>query len=72
MGIFGSSEEQTLDSTGEVNNNIVLGNSSDNSSKLITLVNLLCIMEAIKLGYILYSNYRRYMKKKYTAAQLPK
>lgn len=75
MGIFGSSEEKTeektVDSTGHVNNNIVIQEAADTHQQLIVneklfyITSLLVIFEIIKLGVFIFSGYKRRLKKMY-------
>lgn len=75
MGIFGSSEESTeiksIDTNGQVNNNIIVQEAKDTysqlliSEKLITGTYVLIALETIKIAICLFSAYRRHMKKRY-------
>lgn len=75
MGIFGSSEEtneeKNIDSTGHVNNNIVIQEAKDTHSQLIVNERLyyatliLVLFEVIKLGIFMFSSYKRKLKKAY-------
>lgn len=76
MGIFGSSEEtneeKTVDSTGHVNNNIVIQEARDTHSQM--LINermlwatyILVTAEVIKLGIYLFTQWRNAIRKKYS------
>lgn len=75
MGIFGSSEEnveiKTVDSNGQVNNNIVIQEAKDmhtqmmSSGKLVLGTYILIGLEVVKITICLFGAYRRYMKKRY-------
>lgn len=66
MGFFGSSEEQTLESTGEVNNNVIVGNSVDvKSDEIVTLLTIIAVVKVVELLYIGVRSYQRHLKKKY-------
>lgn len=76
MGIFGSSEEsietKTIDSNGQVNNNIIVQEARDThsqmmlSEKLLTGTYILICLEIIKVVICSVSAYRRHIKKKYS------
>lgn len=68
MGWFGDSNEdtKTVDSNGEVNNNVVIQERVDVFSAEITwMLGLLCILKLLEFGSYLYINHKRSMKKKY-------
>lgn len=75
MGIFGSSEEnnemKTVDSTGQVNNNIVIQEAADThhqmitSEKLLFATYLLVFFEIIKLIVFGFTAFKRKIKKNY-------
>lgn len=75
MGIFGSSEEsiesKTVDSNGQVNNNIIIQEARDThsqmvlSEKLLFGTYILIGLEIVKIIFCSISAYRRYIKKKY-------
>lgn len=79
MGIFGSSEEsveeKTVDSTGHVNNNIVIQEARDThqqvliGERLMYATYVLVIAEIIKLGIYLYTQWRNKIKKKYESTR---
>lgn len=58
-------EHKTVDTTGNVNNNLVIGGQVDVFSiEIIVLLGIICIIKTIELIYFLYSkNYHR-MKKR--------
>lgn len=76
MGIFGSSEEntevKTIDSSGHVNNNIIIREADDIhsqldvSSKLLFATYVLIIIEILKLLILSFSGIKRKWKKKYS------
>lgn len=73
MGLFGSSEERieekVVDSTGQVNNNIVIQEAHDTHSqllineKLLWATYILIALEVIKLAVYLFTTYRKKLKK---------
>lgn len=75
MGIFGSSEEtieaKTIDTNGQVNNNIVIQEARDTHSQMILSEKLLfgtyilIGLETVKIAICLFGAYRRHMKKVY-------
>lgn len=66
MGIFGSSEEQTLESNGEVNNNVIVGNPVNIENNLmVALLSIICFIKVVEVIYIAMKSYRRSIKKKY-------
>lgn len=70
MGFFGSSEEQTLESTGEVNNNVIVGNAVNiENDEIVTLLKIICILKVVEFGYICLRSYQRHVKKKYAQQQ---
>lgn len=77
MGFFGSSEEnierKTVDTNGNINNNILIREADDThhqmilSEKLLFATYLLVGAEVIKLIIYAFSSAKRMMKKKYAA-----
>lgn len=75
MVFFGSSEERieekTVDTTGTVNNNIILQEARDThdqmrlNEKMLFVMYTMCTVEVIKLAMYVYCNFRRKMKKRY-------
>lgn len=75
MGIFGSSEEKTeekmVDSTGHVNNNIIIQEAKDThhqmllNEKLLMATYVLVFLEIIKLMMYSFCAYKKYLKRKY-------
>lgn len=75
MGIFGSSEEstevKTVDTNGQVNNNIIIREANDIhsqldvSSKLLFATYVLVSIEILKFGIYIFSGIKRQWKKKY-------
>lgn len=73
MGIFGSSEEsieqKTIDTNGQVNNNIVIQEAKDThsqllvNSKLLYATYALVFFELIKLATYMFNSYRSKLKK---------
>lgn len=78
MGIFGSSEEsvenKVVESSGHVNNNIIIQEAKDTHSQMILSEKLLfgtyilIGLEFFKIGICLFSAYRRCIKKKYQSS----
>lgn len=75
MGWFSSDEEEvevkTVDSNGNINNNIILQEARDTHSqmmlneKLLLATYALVFAEVVKLGIYLFHAFRRTIKKKY-------
>lgn len=75
MGFFGSSEEsveqKTIDTNGNVNNNIIIQEARDThhqmilNEKLLAATYFLCALEVIKFVVYLFLGYRRNIKKRY-------
>lgn len=67
MGLlFGSSEEQIVESTGEVNNNVIVSNPVNIESKeMVTLLGIICLVKVVELAYICFKAYQRSLKKRY-------
>lgn len=68
----GSTENKTVDSNGNVNNNIVIQEAKKDihdqlliNEKLIVGTYILIGLETIKIAICLFGAYQRYMKKKY-------
>lgn len=79
MGFFGSSEEEnevkTVDSNGNVNNNIIIQEAKDVHKQMLSNEQLLygtyflCFAEIIKIIIYLYNSYQKKLKKKYLNQQ---
>lgn len=75
MGWFSASEEVTeeklVDSTGHVNNNIIIQETKDThlqaviSEKLLFAAYVLIAIEILKLGICSYNAWKRHIKRKY-------
>lgn len=66
MTWFGSSEEDTIESTGEVNNNVILNQTSlKEGSRITWIITGILAIKLIELVYIAHKSYRRSLKKKY-------
>lgn len=65
MGLFTSkSEKKTVDSTGTVNNNVVIGGEVDVFSvEIVVLLGIICIIKMIEFIYFIYNRHYRRMKK---------
>lgn len=78
MGIFGSSEtkidEKTVDSSGHVNNNIIIREAEDThlqvllNEKLLTATYVLIGFEIIKLTIYMFTIMKKSFKKKYAGS----
>lgn len=68
-------EEKTIDSSGHVNNNIIIQEAKDThhqmiiNEKMLIATYALCFFETIKLLIYTTSAFKRYMKKKYERRQ---
>lgn len=75
MGWFDSSEEvgdtKTVDTNGNVNNNIIIQEAADTHHNMLTSARLLYATyfllgaEVIKLGIYLFNSYKKNIKKRY-------
>lgn len=75
MGLFSSSEERieekTVDTTGTVNNNIILQEARDThdqmrlNEKMLFVMYTMCAVEVVKLAMYVYCNFKRKIKKQY-------
>lgn len=70
---MGSSQSQqetkTIESSGQVNNNVVIQETEDvYSMELVILLSLLCALKILEMGIFLYNKYKQQMKRKYTQA----
>lgn len=60
-------ETKTIESTGHVNNNVVIQETEDiYSMEIVILLALLCVLKILEFGSFLYTKYRQQLKKKYT------
>lgn len=66
MGASESKEEhKTVDTTGNVNNNVVIGGQVDVFSiEVVVLLGIICIIKMIELIYFVYSKIYHRMKKR--------
>lgn len=65
-------ETKTIESTGHVNNNLVIQETEDvYSMEIVILLSVLCILKILEIGIYLYTKYKQQMKKKYTQAARP-
>lgn len=81
MGWFGSEEEEvktkTVDTTGNVNNNIIIQEARDThhqmliGEKLLIATYALVAAELIKLEVYIYHSFKKTIKKKYQASKPP-
>lgn len=80
MGIFGSSEEKvdqkTVESTGQVNNNVVIQQQARDvhtqaelNVKMLYTMYCMCAIEIFKIGTYLYVKFKKNIKKKYNQQQ---
>lgn len=75
MGWFGDSKEEskTIDTTGNVNNNVVIEQSVPiHNDELVNILYTILIIKIIELVYIIFKAYQRSQKKKYTKNQIIK
>lgn len=72
MGLFSSkSEDKTIDTNGNVNNNVVVEESVNiYSFEIIALLTIICIIKIIELACYLYVRHEKKIKRKY-AGQIP-
>lgn len=60
------SEEKTVDATGNVNNNVVIGGRVDiYSLDIIILLGIICILKIIEFVYFIYNKHYKKMKKRF-------
>lgn len=64
---MGNTETKKVESSGEVVNTIIMNPIDINSSKMEMLLTILTSVVIISLVYQVYKDYRRSLKKKYTA-----
>lgn len=64
---MGNTETKKVESSGEVVNTIIMNPIDINSSKMEMLLTILTSVVIISLVYQVYKDYRRALKKKYTA-----
>lgn len=70
-GTTSHDEAKTVDSTGQVNNNVVVQETVDvYSSEIVILLGVLCILKILELGCFLYMNHKKSLKKKYAGNDL--
>ncbi len=69
---MGGGDSKEVDSTGEVNNNVIVqetkGNVNDRSSEVVILMYIICGLKLLELGLYLYKFHQKKMKKKYIKA----
>lgn len=73
--LFGSdeveTETKTVDSNGNINNNVIIQEASDTHTqmligeKMLTATYILVLAEIIKLGVYIYHSFKKAMKKRY-------
>lgn len=75
MGLFSSkteTEEKVVDTTGNVNNNVVINGQVDVvSMEIVTLLWIICALKVIEFIYFLYTKCYRNMKKRVVEKQRP-
>lgn len=60
-------EHKTIDATGNVNNNVVIGGQVDVFSlEIVVLLGIICVIKLIEIVYFLYSKCYQRMKKRVT------
>lgn len=70
MGGSTSSEKKTVDSTGAVNNNVVVNGEVDVSSfEIIILLGIICAIKIMEFIYFIYRRHYQNVKKKHLPQQ---
>lgn len=70
MGGSTSSEKKTVDSTGTVNNNVVVNGEVDVSSlEIIILLGIICAIKILEFIYFVYGRHYHNIKKRVTSQQ---
>lgn len=71
MGWFwGSDEENNIESTGTVNNNVIIDGQVDVSSKeIILLLGIICLLKIIEFVYFVYKRHYQGIKKRFAGTQ---
>lgn len=67
-----SEEEKTIDTTGQVNNNIVLQLERDVDyfgTGITIMLLIICIVKGFELFYFIYKEHNKKLKKRYTPNQ---
>lgn len=65
MGFFGSSEEKEVDTTGTVNNNMVVNTVDVSSDEITTLLSILVVIKVIELLLYIYKSWRNGLKRRF-------
>lgn len=66
MGFFSSDEAdavKTSDTTGNINNNIVLTRSADRTMEILLVI--ITVLKLLEFAMVIYSNFLRKIKKRY-------
>lgn len=62
-GLFSSkSEDKTIDSAGEVNNNIVVGGGME--LEIVIILSIMCFLKIVEFVYFVYIRHYRRMKRR--------
>lgn len=70
MGGSTSSEKKTVDSTGAVNNNVVVNGEVDVSSfEIIILLGIICAIKIMEFIYFIYRRHYQNVKKRHSPPQ---
>ena len=66
MGKTASKEEKTIDSNGNINNNLVLEGPVDfQNSEMLLMLGIICAIKIFEAVYFVFHTYKRSLKKKY-------
>lgn len=69
MGSSPTKPEKTVDTTGTVNNNVIVSNVTGEvdvfSIEIVALLGIICILKIIEFIYFIYNRYYRRMKKRF-------
>lgn len=75
MGGSSSKDEKSIDSNGNVNNNVILKDEANGSAiyeyEIMIILLIICIIKIIEFIYFVYAKHQRTLKKKYTGSGLP-
>lgn len=71
MGSATSGETKTIDTTGNVNNNVVLQNPEDViAPEILVILIIICIIKMAELIFYIFHKYRKGLKKKFTQTNI--
>lgn len=63
------SKDLTSETTGNINNNLIISENTENyyyHSELLLLI--IAVLKFLEFAYLIYANYNRKLKKKYTTS----